>query len=294
MHTVSDGCTNSSVFCGPLLFIARLSCGVVLEADARVSRQKIRSGFVRRGKAHSRADEGIEAHSGRRCVAGCADRAVWSVRYDTFERGGAAPHGGRQLLHLRVDRSTLDDLAANGQLIQADGGRVIMTAGAQNALLASVVNNTGIVQARSVENHDGTITLLAGMAACQVKVGGVLDATAPVGEPGGSIETSGASVSVASTAKIVAGPGGSWRIDPTDLTIDAAAATAIDNSLNTGTSVTETTMATTASGLGTQSAAAGDINVIAAIAWTSPAASLTLTAYNAINVNATVKGRARS
>jgi filamentous hemagglutinin family protein len=198
---------------------------------------------------------------------------------------------GRQLIHLRVDQSTLNDLAANGQLIQADGGRVIMTAGAQNSLLASVVNNTGIVQARSVENHNGTITLLAGMAAGQVNVGGTLDATAPAGEPGGSIETSGASVSVASTAKIVAGPGGSWRIDPTDLTIDAAAATAIDSSLNSGTSVIEQTTSGAASGVGVQTAnGAGDINVNSAIAWTNPAATLTLLAYNAINVNAPVTG----
>src|SRR3984885_12329115 len=197
---------------------------------------------------------------------------------------------GRQVSHLRVDQSTLNDLAANGQLIQADGGRVIMTAGAQNSLLASVVNNTGIVQAHSVENHNGIITLLAGMTAGQVNVGGTLDATARAGEAGGSIETSGAVVSVASTAKIVAGPGGSWRIDPTDLTIDAAAATAIDNSLNTGTSVTEATTATTTSGFGNQSAGLGDINVNAPIAWTNPAATLTLTAFNAINVNASVAG----
>jgi trimeric autotransporter adhesin len=58
---------------------------------------------------------------------------------------------GRQLIHLRVDQSTLNDLAANGQLIQADGGRIIMAAGARNSLLASVVNNTGILQAQSVE-----------------------------------------------------------------------------------------------------------------------------------------------
>jgi filamentous hemagglutinin family protein len=193
---------------------------------------------------------------------------------------------GRQLIHLRVDQSTLNDLAANGQLIQADGGRVIMTAGAQNSLLASAVNNTGIVQARSVENHAGTITLLAGMTAGEVSVGGTLDATAPAGEPAGSIETSGASVSLASTAKIVAGPGGSWRIDPMDLTITSSAAATIDTSLNNGTSVTEATTATTASGSGTQSAGAGDINVSAPILWTNPAATLTLSAYHAINVNA--------
>jgi filamentous hemagglutinin family protein len=197
---------------------------------------------------------------------------------------------GRQLIHLRVDQSTLNDLAANGQLIEADGGNVIMTAGAKNSLLASVVNNTGIVQARSVEDHNGIITLLAGMTAGQVNVGGTLDATAPAGQPGGSIETSGAAVSVASTAKIVAGPGGSWRIDPTDLTIDATAATAIDTSLNNGTNVTEATTATTVSGSGNQTAGPGDINVNAPIAWTSGTATLTLSAYNAINLNASVTG----
>jgi filamentous hemagglutinin family protein len=197
---------------------------------------------------------------------------------------------GRHLIHLRVDQSTLNDLAANGQLIEADGGRVIMTAGAQDSLLASVVNNTGIVQARVVENEGGTITLLAGMAAGTVSVGGTLDATARRSAPGGSIETSGASVTVASGAKVDAGPGGSWRIDPTDLTIDTAAATAIDNSLNTGTSVTELTTATSASGYGNQSPGAGNINVDAPIAWSNAAATLSLTAYNAINVNDPVTG----
>jgi trimeric autotransporter adhesin len=197
---------------------------------------------------------------------------------------------GRQLIHVQVDRSTLNDLADNRQLIEADGGQVIMTAGAKDSLLASAVNNTGIVQAHTVENHDGTITLLAGMQAGEVHVGGTLDATAPTGEAGGAIETSGASVAVAGDAKVLAGPGGSWRIDPTDLTIDAAAATAIETSLNSGTSVTEQTTATSASGLGTQSAGLGDIDVDAAISWTNPAATLTLSAYNAINVNAAVSG----
>ena len=79
-------------------------------------------------------------------------------------------------------------------------------------------------------------------------------------------------------------------VDPTDLTIDATAAATISSTLNTGTSVTEQTTATTASGVGNQSAGAGDINVDAPISWTSSAATLTLSAYNAINVNAPVNG----
>jgi len=46
------------------------------------------------------------------------------------------------LLHLEVDKSTLNNLAENRQLIVADGGQVLMTAGARDSLLASAVNNT--------------------------------------------------------------------------------------------------------------------------------------------------------
>jgi filamentous hemagglutinin family protein len=201
---------------------------------------------------------------------------------------------GNHLLHLQVDQSTLDDLVANGQLIEANGGRVIMTAGARDSLLASVVNNTGVVQAETVASHDGTIDLLGGGSASTVRVAGTLDAGAPHGGNGGAIETSAAHVEVAASAQVTAGAphghAGTWLVDPTDLTIDSTAATAINTSLNSGTSVTEQTTASGASGFGTQSAGAGDINVDAAISWTNPAASLTLLAYNGINVNAPISG----
>jgi hypothetical protein len=45
-----------------------------------------------------------------------------------------------------------------------------------------------------------------------------------------------------------------------------------------------------ASGFGVQTTGAGDINVNSAIAWTNPQATLTLLAYNAINVNAPING----
>jgi trimeric autotransporter adhesin len=57
------------------------------------------------------------------------------------------------LLHVQVNQSTLNNLAENRQLIVANGGQVIMTAGARDSLLASAVNNTGIVQAQSVDTH---------------------------------------------------------------------------------------------------------------------------------------------
>jgi filamentous hemagglutinin family protein len=198
------------------------------------------------------------------------------------------------LLQLQVEKSTLDDLVANGQLIEANGGRVIMTAGARDSLLASVVNNTGIVQAQTVKSHDGSIELLGGGPASTVQVEGTLDASAPHGGDGGSIETSAAHVSMGGTANITAaapaGHAGTWLVDPTDLTITSAAATTIDASLNGGTNVTEQTTASGATGSGTQSSGLGDINVDAAITWTNPASSLTLLAYHGINVNAPISG----
>ncbi len=201
---------------------------------------------------------------------------------------------GSQLVHLQVDQSTLNNLAENRQLIVADGGRVIMTAGAKDALLASVVNNTGVVQAQTVQNQNGTITLLGGTTAGQVNVGGTLDASAPNGGAGGSIETSAAHFNLASNAHITAaapqGNAGTWLVDPIDLTIDSTAATTISQTLNGGTSVTEQTTSTGASGAGTQSSGLGDINVNAAVSWSNAAATLTLDALHGINVNAPVDG----
>ncbi|WP_157786176.1 filamentous hemagglutinin N-terminal domain-containing protein, partial [Dyella japonica] len=199
-----------------------------------------------------------------------------------------------KLVHVQVDRSTLNNLAENRQLLLADGGQVIMTAGARDSLLASAVNNSGKIRAQAVENHNGTITLMAGMSAGQVNVGGQLDASAPHGGDGGLIETSAAHFALAPDAQITAaaphGRAGTWLVDPTDLTIDSAAATTISTTLNGGTSVVEQTTATGASGAGLQSPGSGDITVAAPISWTNAAANLTLDAYNAINVNAPIGG----
>ncbi len=200
---------------------------------------------------------------------------------------------GNHLVHLQVDASQLNDLVENRQLIQANGGQVFMTAGAKDAVLASVVNNTGFVQAETVENRNGTIVLLAGGAGT-VNVDGTLDASAPRGGDGGSIETSGAKVNIAAGANVhanaPAGHSGTWLVDPTDLTIDTGAASTIAQSLNSGTNVTEQTTSSGATGVGQQSSGLGDINVEAGITWNNPAATLTLDAFHGINVSAPVSG----
>src|ERR1700683_1506974 len=191
------------------------------------------------------------------------------------------------LVHLQVDQSVWQSLAENGGLIRADGGQVIMTAGAKDALLASVVNNTGVIEARTVENHDGTITLLGGMMAGTVNVGGTLDASASNGGNGGFIETSAAHVEVAADARVttaaVMGRYGSWLIDPQDFTIAASGGditgAALSSELGTTAVVVESSAGLTAG--------SGNVNVNDAVAWSANTA-LTLTASNNVNINANI------
>src|SRR6202050_3160344 len=191
------------------------------------------------------------------------------------------------LVHLQVDQSVWQSLAENGGLIRADGGQVIMTAGAKDALLASVVNNTGVIEARTVENHDGTITLLGGMMAGTVNVGGTLDASASNGGNGGFIETSAAHVEVAADARVttaaVMGRYGSWLIDPQDFTIAASGGditgAALSSELGTTAVVVESSAGLTAG--------SGNVNVNDAVAWSANTA-LTLTASNNVNINADI------
>jgi len=200
---------------------------------------------------------------------------------------------GNQLVKLQVNQSVVNALVANHGLIKADGGMVIMNAGARDTLLASVVNNDGIVQAQTVSNHKGTITLLGGMAAGTVNVGGTLDASAPNGGDGGSIETSAHTVKVADgtaiTTKAASGLSGNWLIDPADFTISSTASGTITGGTPSG-DVSGSTLST-ALGSGNvtilssqgSSGTSGNINVDDTVSWS--ANTLTLKAQNNININ---------
>jgi filamentous hemagglutinin family protein len=194
---------------------------------------------------------------------------------------------GDSLVHLQVDRSVLNSLAANGGLIRADGGQVLLSAGAKDALLAGVVNNTGIIEARTVENHGGTITLLGGMVAGTVNVAGTLDASAPDGGNGGFIETSAAHVEVANSAKVTTaaahGLTGSWLVDPQDFVVAASGGDMTGAALSTDLATTSTVLQSSA-GAATGS---GNVNINDAVNW-SANTTLTLTASNNVNINASL------
>ena len=194
---------------------------------------------------------------------------------------------GNKLMSVQVDRGAVGALAENRQLIQADGGTVIMTAAARDALLNTVVNNTGVIEARTIQDQDGEIKLLGSPNGGTVNVGGTLDASAPNGGNGGSIETSGAHVEIADTAHITTtaakGKTGTWLVDPTDFTI---APTGGDISGATLSGELASTSVTLASSNGSVSGN-GDIFVNDAVSWGANT-TLTLTATRNIQINGTI------
>ena len=174
----------------------------------------------------------------------------------------------------------------DGRFVQADGGQVLLTAKSAGNLLQSAVNNTGVIQAQSIENHNGTIMLMGDMQNGTVNVGGTLDASAPKGGSGGFIETSAAHVKVADnvvvTTQSAQGNSGTWLIDPKNFTIgtdgDIAGSTLSDTLVTTNVTISSNDGAVEGN---------GDINVNEAVTWSASEnpTTLTLNAVRDVNVN---------
>lgn len=119
---------------------------------------------------------------------------------------------GDELIQLAVDDATagtvidlatgqtLQDLVSNSGLLSANGGSVELTASAARAVVNSVINNTGNIEADSVGLHNGRIVLAAATAASKpagapaqtVKVSGNLSAAGDdPGETGGKVQITG-------------------------------------------------------------------------------------------------------
>jgi filamentous hemagglutinin family protein len=112
---------------------------------------------------------------------------------------------GDGLVSLAVDPNLAEQvIGANGQplsalitnsgTVNADGGRVTLSAKAGAAVVDSVINMNGVIQARSVENRNGLIVLSGGDTGL-VAVSGNLDAsgTSP-GQTGGTVQVLGKKV----------------------------------------------------------------------------------------------------
>lgn len=192
------------------------------------------------------------------------------------------------LLGYTIDQGALNALAENKQLIQANGGQVLMSAKALNNLTTAVVNNTGLIEAKTLENRNGRIMLMGDMDVGTVKVAGTLDASAPTTGNGGFIETSAAHVKIADdaliTTKSSSGASGSWLIDPVDFTVAASGGDITGKALST--QLANNGLVTIMNTQGT-TGTAGDINVNDAVSWSSNSV-LELIAQRNINFNAAV------
>jgi len=130
---------------------------------------------------------------------------------------------GNSMVGVTIDQGTLNALVENKQAIHADGGLVTLTAKGLDAVLKSLVNNTGEIRAQTIAHNEGKIYLLGDMTNGTVNVGGTLDASAPNGGNGGFVETSAATVKVQDGVRVTTaaalGRSGTWLIDPTDFNI---------------------------------------------------------------------------
>lgn len=203
---------------------------------------------------------------------------------------------GDGLLKVQVDEAAADALVENHQLIKADGGQVVLTANAGDALLKTVVNNTGVIEARTLGEKDGKILLLGDFDGGVVNVAGTLDASAPTGGDGGFIDTSGAHVQIADDVKVTTlapkGKTGEWLIDPYNVTISNATSSGMggfngnanDSVLNvtTLTNALASTGVTVTTGVG--GSQAGNITVDAPISWSANTV-LALNAAGSIIIN---------
>lgn len=126
-------------------------------------------------------------------------------------KGTAALAAGGQLLldvpgdgkvSLEVSQPAVQAAAVNSGTLRADGGQVVMTGRASEAMLSAVVNNTGVIEARSISSQNGVIRLDGGPGGL-VEVGGTVNASGQgAGETGGTITVVGDKVGVLSGATL--------------------------------------------------------------------------------------------
>jgi filamentous hemagglutinin family protein len=157
------------------------------------------SGFVvNQGTIHA-ADGGYVALFGQKVK----NEGVIVVKQGSIMLGAGSAvtmdMDGDNLVRVVVDQGAIEALAENKNLIQADAGKVLMTARTANMLSGTVVNNSGIIRARSINNINGNIILDGGT----VTNSGILDASGKeTGQTGGTVKVLGDKISLLANAEI--------------------------------------------------------------------------------------------
>src|SRR4051812_31819171 len=109
---------------------------------------------------------------------------------------------GDGLIKVSVDQAALNASAINSGRIEADGGNVILTARSANALLDTVVNNSGVIRANSLVERNGEIVLDGGSAGVVANSGTLTVAGTQAGTTGGTVKVLGDKVGLFSGSHI--------------------------------------------------------------------------------------------
>lgn len=231
--------------------------------------------------------------------------------------GMSLDYNGDGKMTVAVTDGAYQSAVANKKLIQADGGLVVMTASGKDALMDSAVNNSGMIQANTLgeatgqisltgdniattgtisadggsNGHGGTIKIIANH---KTAVDGQLSAQGgQLSGDGGFIETSGDIVSIGEHSSIQAnapqGKAGQWLIDPVDITISKDGGDDLNGTNINPDSVTNALEGGTSVTLNTDRAGNNDgtitVNGEISVQNSNRSATLTLKANKAININ---------
>lgn len=179
---------------------------------------------------------------------------------------------GNSLVNLKVDKGVLDAMVENSGHIIADGGEIYLTTNAVDELLKGVVNNTGIIEANSIDGLTGHVELFAHGG--EVQVGGTITSLE------GFVETSGKDFKIDKDSIIKAK---TWLIDPTNITVESTGSTTDLTSSSIKASFIENILN---GGTGVILQADNDITIKEALNWTQ--SLFTLRAGNDVNIFATL------
>ena len=231
--------------------------------------------------------------------------------------GMSLDYNGDGKMTVAVTDGAYQSAVANKKLIQADGGLVVMTASGKDALMDSAVNNSGMIQANTLgeatgqisltgdniattgtisadgssNGHGGTIKIIANH---KTAVDGQLSAQGgQLAGDGGFIETSGDIVRIGDRSSIQAnapqGKAGQWLIDPVDITISNDGGDDLNGTNINPDSVTNALEGGTSVTLNTDRAGNNDgtitVNGEISVQNSNRSATLTLKANKAININ---------
>jgi filamentous hemagglutinin family protein len=215
---------------------ARVNVGGLVATTLDIKNEDFDAGRFRfSGESQARvSNEGVLTASERGAIAllgaKVINQGVVQAQMGTVALGAGKTvtlnFDGGKLLSLQIDEGVANALAHNLQLLKADGGTVLMSAKTASDMAGTVVNNQGSIEARTLRNTAGRITLDGGERGV-VNVAGALNASATTPGNAGTIVTRGGDVQVALGTMVdtraTNGRGGVWQIASSDTTVKTGA-----------------------------------------------------------------------